>query len=42
MNAFTPTTPGTTKPATRAAYDERAYVFHGTVTAAAVRHWLKP
>ncbi|MFC8765897.1 IS5 family transposase [Streptomyces sp. NPDC057193] len=23
-------------------YDERAYVFHGTVTAAAVRLWLKP
>lgn len=23
-------------------YDKRAYVFHGTVTAAAVRLWLKP
>ncbi len=23
-------------------YDERAYVFHGTVTAAAIRLWLRP
>ncbi|MGH3468400.1 MAG: IS5/IS1182 family transposase, partial [Thermocrispum sp.] len=23
-------------------YDKRAYVFHGTVTAAAIRLWLRP
>ncbi|WP_323180183.1 transposase [Streptomyces sp. NBC_00893] len=23
-------------------YDKRAYVFHGTVTAAAIRPWLRP
>jgi transposase len=23
-------------------YDKRAYVFHGTVTAASIRLWIKP
>ncbi|MEU9331321.1 hypothetical protein AB0D91_47830 [Streptomyces canus] len=32
----------TAPPALRMSFDKRAYVFHGTITVASIRLWLKP
>ncbi|MFK0014650.1 hypothetical protein [Streptomyces sp. NPDC091027] len=39
-----PSTPatGSRRSAVATRYDKRAYVFHGTVTVAAIRLWLRP